>query len=62
MNTDYLIMSDQMVYERLNITMPKKTKKHLEIIAEKEERSQSNMITYLIEKEFKEKGYKDKVK
>ena len=62
MNIDYLIMSDQMVYERLNITMPKKTKEHLEIIAEKEERSQSNTITYLIEKEFREKGYRDKVK
>lgn len=55
MNIDCLTMLDQMVYERLNITMPKKTKEHLEIIAEKEERSQSNMITYLIEKEFKDK-------
>ena len=38
-----------MVMERLNITMPKETKKKLERISKKEHRSQANMITYLIE-------------
>jgi len=39
-----------MPFERLNITIPKETKKKLERIAKKENRSQSNMITTLIER------------
>ena len=37
-----------MAYERLNITLPKETYKKLHIIAEKEQRSLSNMISHLI--------------
>jgi len=39
-----------MAYTRLNITIPKETVEKLKKIAEKEKRSLSNMITYLIEK------------
>jgi predicted CopG family antitoxin len=39
-----------MAYIRLNITIPKETVEKLKKIAEKEKRSLSNMITYLIEK------------
>jgi len=39
-----------MAYVRLNITIPKETVEKLKKIAEKEKRSLSNMITYLIEK------------
>jgi len=39
-----------MAYIRLNITIPKETVEKLKKIAEKENRSLSNMITYLIEK------------
>jgi len=39
-----------MTYVRLNITIPKETVEKLKKIAEKEKRSLSNMITYLIER------------
>jgi predicted CopG family antitoxin len=39
-----------MAYVRLNITIPKESVEKLKKIAEKEKRSLSNMITYLIEK------------
>ena len=39
-----------MAYTRLNITIPKETVEKLKKIAEKEKRSLSNMITYLIDK------------
>ena len=39
-----------MAYARLNITIPKDSLEKLKKIAEKEKRSLSNMITYLIEK------------
>ena len=39
-----------MAYTRLNITIPKDSLEKLKEIAEKEKRSLSNMITYLIEK------------
>ena len=38
-----------MAYARLNITIPKETVEKLKRIADKEKRSLSNMITYLIE-------------
>jgi hypothetical protein len=38
-----------MAYTRLNITIPKETVEKLRTIAEKEKRSLSNMITFLIE-------------
>ena len=37
-----------MGFERLNITLPKDTYKKLQLIAEKEQRSLSNMISHLI--------------
>jgi len=39
-----------MAYTRLNITIPKETVEKLKKIAEKEKRSLSNTITYLIER------------
>jgi len=39
-----------MAYIRLNVTIPKESVEKLKKIAEKEKRSLSNMITFLIEK------------
>lgn len=42
----------EMVMERLNITIPKDTKDKLEKLAKLNHRSQSNMITILIEEQY----------
>ena len=42
-----------MVYDRINITIPKDVRAKLERIAEKERRTVSNMIAYLVE-QYKE--------
>jgi predicted CopG family antitoxin len=39
-----------MAYVRLNVTIPKESVEKLKKIAEKEKRSLSNMITFLIDK------------
>jgi len=44
-----------MVYERINITIPKPTLKKLKELASIETRSISNMIARLVEKEYKDK-------
>jgi len=44
-----------MVYGRINITIPKSTLKKLKELANLETRSVSNMIARLVEKEYKNK-------
>ena len=52
LNTDRVCIMT-MVYDRINITIPKDVRAKLERIAEKERRTVSNMIAYLVE-QYKE--------
>ena len=49
LNTYLVCTQMEMTYKRINITIPNETLEKLKRLAEKEHRSASNMITYLIE-------------